>query len=120
MYLPLSPSSPSSQVGERRRQCSPSKPKAQALALEPAPAAPPGAAARAPPALPPPLQGGGGSPTHLVVLVNGVFGNAGNWSVMRRELAEQLDQEATLLHVSYVNQYFKVGKAHARCSCLLY
>jgi hypothetical protein len=43
-------------------------------------------------------------PTHLVVMVNGLFGGPGNWDVVREELQQQLDPQHTILHPSQVNQ----------------
>jgi hypothetical protein len=41
-------------------------------------------------------------PTHLIVMVNGLFGSAANWDVMCEQLQQQLPPDA-LLHPSKVN-----------------
>lgn len=42
------------------------------------------------------------SPTHLVVMVNGLFGSAANWDVICEQLQQHLPPD-TLLHPSRVN-----------------
>jgi E3 ubiquitin-protein ligase FANCL len=42
------------------------------------------------------------APTHLVVLVNGLFGSASNWDVLCEALSQALPPD-TLLHPSQVN-----------------
>jgi hypothetical protein len=44
----------------------------------------------------------GVAPTHLIVMVNGLFGSAANWDVMCEQLRQQLPPD-TLLHPSNVN-----------------
>lgn len=41
-------------------------------------------------------------PTHLIVLVNGLFGSSSNWEVMCEQLRQHLPPD-TLLHPSTVN-----------------
>ena len=43
--------------------------------------------------------------SHLVVLVNGLFGSRANWRVISRLLAAHLDPEDTVVHVSCVNEF---------------
>jgi hypothetical protein len=50
--------------------------------------------------------------THLVVLVNGLWGSPGNWSVVQERLREELDPEEFLLHASQVGG--RRGAAPAR------
>jgi hypothetical protein len=41
--------------------------------------------------------------THLIVMVNGLFGGPSNWDVIIEELHQHLDDQQTLLHASQVN-----------------
>lgn len=55
------------------------------------------------------------SPHHLIVLVNGLFGNPGNWDVVQAKLRSHLDPTTTLLHVSTVNTYTKTFQGIDAC-----
>lgn len=46
--------------------------------------------------------GGRPPPTHLIILVNGLFGSAANWDVIAEQLQQHLPPD-TLLHPSQVN-----------------
>ncbi len=56
------------------------------------------------------------SPHHLIVLVNGLFGNPGNWEVVQAKLRTHLDPNNTLLHVSTVNSYTKTFQGIDACA----
>jgi hypothetical protein len=46
------------------------------------------------------------APTHLIIMVNGLFGSSSNWDVMCEQLRQQLPPDA-LLHPSKVNARYE-------------
>lgn len=116
-------SRPSSPAARKGRHFAPSKSfrmKLPSLKLPFGSRKPPcAAAAGAPPAeledaqgaVPPapPLIQSGAAKTHLVVLVNGLFGSPANWTVIAGLLNQHLDQDSVLIHISAANQYRQVA-----------
>ena len=76
-------------------------------------ATPPRPAAPAPP--PPPAT----SPTHLIVLVNGLSGSRHNWTVIAELLSTHLDPTATHIHVSSANEYTATYRGIDTCGARL-
>jgi len=45
-----------------------------------------------------------GQPDHLIVLVNGLFGNSAHWEYVKTQLADSLGSSKTIIHASVANQ----------------